>query len=107
MRVDPTSRVTSGVAQILLKPEIKAMQYPYGEKDCSRQQESPHCMGKAGKDVRQPSTYAKQPKYLCHIAPLERNIIIHVIKPRRIRFGLVLGPLRPLVSALIGFAVAL
>lgn len=106
MRVGPTSRLTSGVAQILLKPEIKAMQYPYWEKDCSRQQESPHCMGKAGKDVRQPSTYAKQPNDVCHIAPLERNIVVHVIKPRRIRFGLVMGLLCPFVAALTGFAVA-
>lgn len=43
------------------------MQYPYWEKDCSSQQESPHCMGKAGEDVRQPSTYAKQPNDVCHI----------------------------------------
>jgi len=47
--------MASGVRQILLNPKIKAMQYPYREKDCPGQQKSPGGSRKTGEDMRQPS----------------------------------------------------
>jgi hypothetical protein len=38
----------------LVKPEVEAMKNSYREKDCASNQESPHGLCKAGKNVREP-----------------------------------------------------
>jgi hypothetical protein len=46
----------------LFKPEIKTVQDADGEEDGTRHQKAPHCVTKAGKDVRQPrcQTHSKE-----------------------------------------------
>ena len=104
MRLGPHRPImASGVRQILLNPKIKAMQYPYREKDCPGEQESPSGSGETGEYVSQPRPYAKQSNDVCHISPLERNVVVHVIKPRWIRLGLFLSGLCALRTARLAF----
>ena len=85
--------MASGVRQILLNPKIKAMQYPYREKDCPGQQKSPGGSSETGKYVSQPRPYAEQSNDVCHISPLERNVVVHIVKPFWICLRFFLGGL--------------
>ena len=96
--------MASGVRQILLNPKIKAMQYPYWKKDCPGEQKSPGGGSKTGKYVGQPRTDAKQPNDVCHIAPSERNRIIHIVKPFRISLGLSFSRFGVVSTVLFAFA---
>lgn len=90
---------------ILCDPQVKPVQYPYREKNCTSQQEPPGGSGKTGEYVSQPRPYAEQTNDVCHISPLERNVVVHIIEPFGICLGLFLSGLSTFRTGRLAFTL--